>query len=82
MRGRNGKKADNPAADTPIAAATVGPAQQSAEPKAAAIALPADATNFPVIFSLTSSLPFGFPSHELQWRQRGVGVAGVAHARK
>lgn len=73
MRGRNGKKADNPAADTPIAAATVGPVQQSAEPNAAAMAPPADAMNFPVIFLLTLGFSFAFPSPAV-----GRGDGGIA----
>jgi hypothetical protein len=44
-RGRYGRKLDKPAADTSIAAATVGPAQQRADPKAAVMAPPTEARN-------------------------------------
>jgi hypothetical protein len=62
MNGLNGRKFDNPAAETPIAAATVGPAQHSAEPNAAVIAPPAEATNLPVILSLNQELLFASPA--------------------
>jgi len=55
--GRSGRKLASPAAETPMAAATAGPAQQSAEPNAAAMALLVKTKYRPVTLMIARMLP-------------------------